>query len=183
MGKANPFWLISLETSSKQPPRFWNIWNEGFDPTVQFLKADLFCLNGLPGKTRWIRCCFFSSPHLLHYHLQPTGASDFSRAYWGVLSIRDFCPYHGRKICWLTKSSTFHKFAVLLGCRNANNVKYRTPTRWHVMFFQGLWNVTICIGWIMFRYPTTFFRFTRNHLTTSFSNPNWKKVFYLIVVI
>lgn len=64
----NPFWLIYLLKVQNNHLVVWNIWNEGmrffcssikgFDPISKgrsFLPE-----NGLPGKTLWISCCFFS---------------------------------------------------------------------------------------------------------------------------
>ena len=75
---------------------------------IQFLKADPFCLNGLAGKTLWIRCCLHA-----FYHLQPTGTRDFSRVYWGVIqyhvNTRDVCP-SVREENFRTYSSTSKSF-------------------------------------------------------------------------
>lgn len=71
----------------------WNIWNEGirffcssikgFDPISK--GRSFFPENGATRKNPLDKLLFFSSLHAF-YHLQPTGARDFSRVYWGVLT-------------------------------------------------------------------------------------------------
>ena len=153
----NPFWLIYLFESSKQAP---------------------CCLKHLKMKG-----CFFCSSI---YGFDPMSKGRSFLPSWATRKnplddkLLFFSPY--------MRFTTYNQLGqgILVGFTGGsyqvlNFEKFPVLPVWRV-FLERLWHVTICIGWIMFKSPT-FFRFTRNHLTPSFSSPNWKKKKNFIVVI